>query len=189
MTRSERDAAYLAEVHTTWRTAFPASRGDSMPELYATAARRATADDWTELRPLLLALQTMLRINSTVVGHIGYSLQQSTAPTADAATAAELLEVSRLLREALDPLADALAATGSRLAPPGAPDTRPPRQPVQASPPVHPGLRGLLDIAAIAGVGTIVGVGVGIGSAMQAARWWWRSPIHAAPTHPGPNQP
>lgn len=38
-----------------------------MPDLYAATARRAAADDWTQLRPLLLVLRTMLRINTTFV--------------------------------------------------------------------------------------------------------------------------
>lgn len=140
-----------------------------MPELYAATARRAAADDWAELRPLLLVLRTMLRINTTFVGQIGCSLQQSIEPGADLQTAAELLEVSRLLREAQEPLADGLKATNPQPGVDG-PGAGRPRLPGYVIDPEKGGLRGLLDIVALAGVGAMIGLGVGLGSAVQAAR-------------------
>lgn len=179
MTRAERDSAYLAEVLEAWRAAFATAEGDNMPDLYAATARRAAADDWTQLRPLLLVLRTMLRINTTFVAQIGYSLQQSIEPGADRQTAAELLEVSRLLREAQEPLAAALRATNPQPGVDG-PGAGRPRVPGYVIDPQKGGLRGLLDIAAMAGVGTMIGVGVGASSAVQTARLWWRG----APTPP-----
>lgn len=174
MKRSEQDAAYLSEVLEAWRGAFASAVGDNMPEFYAATAHRALHDDWTQLRPLLVVLQTMLRINTTFVGQIAYSLQQSIEPSADAGTAAKLFEVSRLLREALHPLAAALEATTPRPGTTDGPGVGRPREPVRVLAPDRGGVRGLLDIATLAGLGTLVGVGVGLGTAVQAARLWWR---------------
>lgn len=50
-----------------------------------------------------------------------------------------------------------------------------PRRPVHVIDPAAGGLRGLVDIPAVAGTGLLIGVGTAIGATYQASRAWWRA--------------
>ena len=173
--RDRQDAIYLQAVLERWRAAFADAEGEHISELYAAGATRGTEDDWVHLRPLLRVLRVMLTTTSTFVDQIGYGLERSIEPTADAETARELHELASRLRAAMGPLVAVLQATNPDPDIPEGPGAGRPRRPVRVIAPEQGGLRGLLDIPAMAGVGLMIGVGTSIGATVQTARAWWRA--------------
>lgn len=175
MKRSGKDVAYLSQVLQSWRAAFDEAEGDNMPALYDAAVGRGREDDWSQLRPLLLVLRTMLRINTTFAGAIAYGLAQSIETTADAQTVEELRELQRALQDALKPLQNVLRATDPDPGVPDGPGAGRPSKPGHVIDPEQGGLRGLVDVATMAGVGAVTGAGFAVASVAEASRAWWRA--------------
>ena len=171
----EHEVVYLQVVLERWREAFADAEGEHMRELYGAGAMRATENDWTHLRPLLRVVRTMLTTTSTFAEQVGYGLGRSLEPTADAETAKELHELARQLRAAIVPLQAVLRATNPEPDLPEGPGAGRPRRPVHVLDPARGGLRGFLDIPAVAATGVLLGVGTGIAASVQASRIWWRA--------------
>lgn len=172
--RAEQDVVYLNRVLNAWRGAFADAESDNMPELYEAGFRRGRENDWSQLRPLLLVLRTILRINDQWISQIAFGLQLSSDPAADAETARELHRLTLRLAEAAEALQDVLDATRPV---PGQPDgygAGKPREPVTAVDPSRGGLRGLVDIGLLAGTTVLGSAGIGAMATVQGARLWWR---------------
>ena len=174
MSSSRDDKAYLAGVLEAWRAGFADAEGDNMVELYGAAAARARADDWTELRPLLAVLRTVLRINSTLAVHVSSALRESIEPTADAATADELWALHEHLSAALRPLGAVLAATEPAGGDPGWLGAGRPRRPVRVPAPDEGSLHALLGIPLTGAALTVFALSGGVRAMTQESRVWWR---------------
>ena len=178
--RDGQDADYLQGVLERWRAAFADAEGEHIRPLYTAGARRGREDDWSDLRPLLRVVRTMLMITSTFVDQIGYGLEGSIEPGADAQTAQELHDIATHLRAALGPLHAVLSATNPQPGVPEGPGAGRPRRPVRVVDPEVGGVRGLLAIPTVAATGVLIGVGTGLGAAVQTSRLWWRATTNKA---------
>ena len=157
---AERDQVYLDSVLTDWRSGFARAEGENMPELYAAAVRRVRAGDWTQVRPLLRVLRTIVRINATVTMHLSIAQLESRDPEANPAVATALQETAAGLRAALGGLEDALTA----IAVPGEPTglgAGEPHTPGRLFEPDLRSVRGIIDtavVAAVVGANSVVSV-------------------------------
>lgn len=175
MSRSGRDTAYLGGVLESWRAAFADAEGDNLPELYRAAAARARAGDWTQLRPLLAVLRTILRSNNTLTTRLSTALRDPTEPVADEATGGELWALPEHLPAALNPLQAVLAATK----PDDVDDPqwlgagRPPR-PLRVVDPGDGRVAGLLAIPPLGAGMRLWSLGMGAATVARESQVWWR---------------
>lgn len=172
--RADQDIAYLDEVLRAWRGAFADAESDNMPQLYEASYRRSRENDWSQLRPLLLVLRTILRINNQLIPQIAFGLQLSSHPGADGQTVQELHKLTVRLAVTAEALQDVLDATRPVPDQPDGFGAGKPREPVDIADPGRGGLRGLLDVGRIAAATVVGSASIGALAVVQGARLWWR---------------
>lgn len=177
----QRDRDYLDEVLAEWRLGFARAEGENIPELYSAATRRVRAGDWTQVRPLLRVLRTILLINSTLTLHLSIAQLESRDPDANPDVAAGLQEAPDGLDAARVGLDRALRATAEA----GVPRTPGAGRPAVEGRIYEPDLRSLRGIVDTAAVVAAVGAG-SIASVLRMAVASKNAPPPPPPNSDGP---